>query len=252
MTNSYVKEEYNEWNDSDTVQFLKFGKAYIPDRDRLGEIFATLINIKKKKDFTFVDICSGGGWLTEALLTKFPQSKAIALDGSELMLKQMSERLNNLEDRITYKQFDIFDKDWEKELGEVDYFVSSLAIHHLDDQEKEELFERLYKVLPQKGGLIILDLINPISEEERKVFAREWNYIVEKQSIELFGNLDAYNFFVDDQWNYFLHPDDPIDKPSALMDQIKWLQRAGYYETHSVQVLAGHAIISGFKFPERV
>lgn len=40
---------------------------------------------------------------------------------------------------------------------------------------------------------------------------------------------------------------DPIDQPSALFDQIKWLEAAGLTSVDVHWLKAGHAIFSGFK-----
>ena len=40
---------------------------------------------------------------------------------------------------------------------------------------------------------------------------------------------------------------DPIDQPSALLDQLKWLEAAGLRNVDVHWLMAGHAIFSGVK-----
>jgi hypothetical protein len=46
-------------------------------------------------------------------------------------------------------------------------------------------------------------------------------------------------------YRYF-DPDD-IDKPSRLLDQLKWLEQAGFADVDVYWMLAGHAIFGGRK-----
>ena len=57
-----------KWDESDSEQFLKFDKALVPYREKLEMIFIDLLAKNTDKEFTVVDICVGGGWLTEAIL----------------------------------------------------------------------------------------------------------------------------------------------------------------------------------------
>lgn len=247
MNKTNPQETEIAWDESDSEQFLRFGKALVPYREKLEKIFIDLLSRKPQEAFTVVDICVGGGWLTESIIKKFPKSKVIALDGSEKMLDYTKSRLKTFEDRITFRKFDLREEGWVENLVKVDYFVSSLAIHHLDDIEKERLFKRLHSTLESNGRIIIADLIKPSSEESRLIAAREWAEIVKEQSISLYGNLKAYEFFEKEQWNIFYYPDDPIDKPSTLLNQLNWLENAGFENTEVLFYHAGHALFSGFK-----
>ena len=60
--------------------------------------------------------------------------------------------------------------------------------------------------------------------------------------------MKAFEFFQDDTWNYYSDPaPDPIDQPSALLDQLKWLEAAGLRNVDVHWLKAGHAIFSGVK-----
>ena len=97
-------------------------------------------------------------------------------------------------------------------------------------------------------GLLSADLIEPESLLGRDVAARGWDDAVRRRSLELDGDLKAFEFFQDDAWNYFSDPEpDPIDRPSALLDQLKWLEAAGLADVDVHWLKAGHAIFSGVK-----
>ncbi|KUO53142.1 MAG: hypothetical protein APF76_03625 [Desulfitibacter sp. BRH_c19] len=235
-----------KWNESDSEQFLQFGKALVPYREKMEKILIDLLFTYSQNEFTVVDICVGGGWLAESILKRYPKSKVIALDGCEKMLNYAKDRLTSCADRVTFKKFDIHKQSWEENLGKVDCFTSILAIHHLNDSEKEMLFKRLYSGLKRKGRFIIADIIKPVTEESRLIAAREWDEIVEEQSMSFYGDLRAYKFFEREQWNIFYYPD-PVDKPSILASQLKWLKNAGFRNIEVLFYHAGHALFTGSK-----
>ena len=97
-------------------------------------------------------------------------------------------------------------------------------------------------------GLLSAALIEPESLLGRDVAARGWDDAVHRRSLELNGDLKAFELFRDDAWNYFSDPEpDPIDRPPALLDQLKWLEAAGLGDVDVHWLKAGHAIFSGVK-----
>ncbi len=62
------------------------------------------------------------------------------------------------------------------------------------------------------------------------------------------GPDDPHRKFVEHNWNYHAVPNpDPIDQPSPLLAQLKWLEQAGFVEVDVHWLLAGHAIFSNRK-----
>lgn len=236
------------WNESDTEVFLRYGKVFVPERDELEKDFIDLIPADRDEHFVAVDIATGGGWSTETILKHYPKARVIALDGSPGMLQYTKERLRAYQDRLEFRQFDLLDSSWLDDLpNEIRCFVSSLAIHHLDLQQKQDLFQALYHKLQNQGALLIADILKPASEASRRNMSRCWNDITKKQSIELLGNLEAYDYFLYDKWNLFEYPDDPIDKPSTLFEQMNALQQAGFTGIDVFWAKAGHALFGGYK-----
>jgi len=242
-----TNQSHAQWQETDSDFFIQYGKAFIPERDKLQELSLQLISHNEDDSFTVVDICVGGGWLTEAILQRYPHSNVIALDGSESMLRYTSDRLEVFKNRVSFKTFDLLSPTWMNGMEGIDYFVSSLAIHHLNDHEKKSTFKNLYKKLNPGGKFIIADLIQHESKEARLISAQEWDQMVKQQSLDFFGDLKAYEFFKEEEWNLFYFPDDPIDKPSTLFNQLTWLKDAGFQQVDVHYHRAGHVLFSGTK-----
>ncbi len=124
--------------------------------------------------------------------------------------------------------------------------VSSLAVHHLEGSEKAELFRAMYDLLIPGGTFLIADIVQPTTKEGITYAAQQWDMAVQEQSKKLDDSLKTYEYFVAERWNYFLHPD-PGDKPSTLLDQLFWLQEAGFVKADVYWMKAGHAIFGARK-----
>lgn len=237
-----------KWTESDTDLFLRYGRIFVPERDELAKTFIDLIPANRNESFVAVDIATGGGWLTEAIVSHFPKAHVIALDGSPGMLKHTKERLYQYTDRLAFRKFDLFDHSWLDDLqNNVKCFVSSLAIHHLDLDQKQDLFKKLYLHLQGNGALLVADIVKPAGEASKRSMSRSWDEITRKQSLKLEGNLEAYEYFLDEKWNLFDYPDDPVDKPSTLPKQLNALQQAGFADVDVCWAKAGHALFGGYK-----
>lgn len=243
-----MNEQETRWNESDTELFLKYGEVFVPERNEIAKAFINLIPAGRQETFTAVDIGVGGGWLTETILEHFPNADVIALDGSEGMINHTKERLSHYESRLKFRKFNLLDESWHTEFeNKVKCFVSSLVIHHLDDHGKQKLFKSLYRMLQQDGALLIADILKPANEKGRVHMSRSWDEITKMQSLDLLGNLKAYNFFINEKWNLFEYPDDPIDKPSTLGNQLRWMEQSGLTGVDTFWAKAGHALFGGYK-----
>lgn len=236
------------WSENESDIFIKYGKSFVPYREKQIEIICDLalpINLSTSNP-CIVDLCCGQGLLTEALLEKHPNVHVIALDASPTMLQEVETRLVRFKDRLEVKLFDLNSSNWRQFSKPIDAFVSSLAIHHLDANEKKALFVDLNKALKPKGAFLIADLILPLSAESLLVAAKNWNEITKDHSLEFEGNLSAFDMFCKLEWNYFNYPSS-TDKPSSLLDQLKWLEIAGFKNVEAFWIFAGHAIYGGYK-----
>ncbi|HEX7063459.1 MAG TPA: class I SAM-dependent methyltransferase [Bacillales bacterium] len=238
-----------KWNEEDTDLFIRYGRILVPERDELANHFADLIPASRNEAFVAVDIAAGGGWLTETIVRNYPKAHVIVLDGSPGMLKHTEKRLAAYAARLEFREFDLHDSSWYEDLRDTaKCFVSSLAIHHLDLQQKQDLFKNLYEILQQNGALLIADIVKPAGESSRRRMSQSWDEMTKKQALELEGHLQAYDFFLNERWNLFEYPDDPIDKPSTLLEQLNAMSQAGFSDVDVWWAKAGHALFGGYKY----
>ncbi len=238
------------WKETDSEVFSRLGEVFTPGREEIEKTILDHIPAEHGEFFLAVDIGCGSGWLGETVLREYPNSRLLALDGSEEMMGRAKERLAGFGERAEFRSFRLEDPAWVSgiEVG-VRCFISSLVIHHLDGAGKREFFRRVFEKLEPGGALLYADVTEEKSEFGRRHMARAWNEEVERRSLELTGDDRAHRFFVDEGWNMYEHPD-PMDKPSGASEQLRWLEEAGYRGVDVPWARAGHAVFCGYKDDE--
>jgi len=238
------------WTEEHSQHFIDLGRIYTPRRDEIAQAFVDLVPANDDHAFTGVELGTGQGWLTTAILTRYPNATMIGLDGSEAMLAATVEATTQFGNRFEGRLFRLEDPAWIDELPEgLRCIVSSLVIHHLDSPGKQGLFRALFAKLAPGGGLLINDVMEPAGEWSRRHWARAWNEDVRSQSLEFAGDEAAYDQFVSDKWNFYEYPDpeDEIDHPSTVVEQLNWLGAAGFTRIDVWWARAGHVLFGGYK-----
>ncbi len=238
------------WKEADSEVFSRLGEVFTPGRGEIERAILDHVPAERDEAFFAVDAGCGTGWLGGAMLREYPNSRLLALDGSGGMLRLAKERLEPFGSRVELRPFRLEEAGWPSRIEEpVRCFLSCLAIHHLDGAEKRGLYGRLFEKLEPGGALLYADVVEARSEPGRKHMARAWNEEVKRRSSGLTGGDRAYRLFVDDGWNMYEHPD-PMDKPSGIAEQLRWLEEAGCEGVDLPWSRAGHAVFCGYKDSE--
>ncbi len=236
------------WNEQDSRDFLETAEYYLPERGLQLAIIGDLV-ASTPAPRQIVELCCGGGLLTRSLLDRFPRAEMLALDGSPTMLEAARQQAGPHAGRLTTHLFDLASTDWRTLPCQADAVVSSLAVHHLDGPGKQALFGDIAAMLGPGGVFVLADLFAATTPTGKTISGRMWDDTVRAASLARDGNLAAYEYFRQDQWNIFNQPQpaDSIDQPSSLHDQLDWLRAAGLAAVDCHWMRAGHAIVSGRK-----
>ena len=246
-----MNETSNQWSEGDSETFLDLGEIFVPGRAEQMAALLDLIPARADEQFTIVELASGEGALAQAILERFQVCHYIAFDGSAVMRQHMRERLTQFSERLEIRAFELAEREWRTTLpGPLRCVVSSLSIHHLFDEEKQQLFRELADHLEPMGALLVADIIKPATQQIADLFAQQYDDIVRKQSLIMRGDLSGFEQFQHLKWNYFLHDYhsvDTNDHPSCLSDQLRWLREAGFSVVDCFWMQAGHAVYGGYK-----
>ncbi len=233
------------WSEDDSRYFIDYGAYFVPERETQIDTICSVIP-DAPADSLIVDICCGEGLLTAALAKRFGACRLVALDGSAEMLKAAAERLRATGAYWRTRQMAIGDGGWRRFDAPVHAFVSSLAVHHLDGPGKARLYRDLAGQLAPGGVIVICDIVEARSGEGERLWERHWDDGVRVRAAELDGGEDMLHLFRNDGWNYYSDPQaDPVDMPSGLFEQMKWMEEAGLEDIDLHWLKAGHAIFSG-------
>lgn len=238
------------WDENSSRLFIDFGRYFVPERETQIQTIVDLIPAPDGSAHV-LELSCGEGVLAEAILRRLPQVTVHGYDISSEMLRQASSRLADFGARFIPRPFDLAERNWRQTTTPFHAVVSSLTVHHLDGPEKLRLFLDLYRMLVPGGVLIIADLIQPTSERGTAVAARAWDEAVRQRALRFDNHTQAFKQFQQEQWNMYRYPEpDPekgMDKPSTLLDQLKWMEQAGFTAVDVHWMQAGHVIFSGSK-----
>jgi tRNA (cmo5U34)-methyltransferase len=183
-----------EWSESGRVS--EYLSREIPHR-RIAE--GLLLEALPERVDCFLDLGTGDGRLIRLVRERHPEARAIGIDSSEPMLERAAEHLG-AESAVELRHHDLALP--LAESGSFDAVVSGLAIHHLEDERKQELFAEIHALLAPGGVFANLDLVSPATPELHERFRRE------------IGRVE----------------DDPSDRLADLSAQMEWLRDAGFDE----------------------
>ncbi|MCB9007792.1 MAG: class I SAM-dependent methyltransferase [Ardenticatenaceae bacterium] len=237
------------WQENDSQDFIDYGRYFVPQREYQMQTIADLIPLADQPA-QILELSCGEGLLAETLLRRFPGITLHGYDLSPAMLEQAQARLAHYGNRFVPRQFDLAEGEWRTAKPTFHAVVSSLTIHHLDGPDKLRLFLDLAQMLLPGGVVVIADLVAPTRALGTAVAAQAWDEAVRQRSQQLDGNDNALAHFERLKWNLYRYPEDPteaIDKPSSLLDQLKWLEQAGFTAVDLHWALAGHVLYSGVK-----
>lgn len=243
-----MTDEQWAWTEKNSADYRRIAVVAVPARDEQLATLLTLLPFGRDETFRAVELASGEGALSWALLDCWPEANVLALDGSVQMRAHAAERLGRFGGRVSVEPFDLAAPDWLPKMEGADCVLSSLCVHHLDGEGKRRLFAAVAERLSPRGVFLIADLIAPQRPEAGRLFAAELDRAAEAQSLAVGGSLDLFEQFSELGWNWFRHPD-PFDTPSPLPDQLGWLREAGFGVADCFWLQAGHAIYGGYMSP---
>lgn len=164
-----------------------------------------------------LDIGAGTGLLSALLLKKYPQAKITLIDISAQMLEVARQRLKALSDI----EFIIDDFARHQFTSSFDIIASSLAIHHLDDREKESLYQKVYHIMNKSGCFINADQVMGSTPHLENLYKEDWRKKV------LASPLTPEEIARADERTR-------MDQMSTLKDQLGWLRNAGFCDVDCV------------------
>jgi SAM-dependent methyltransferase len=153
---------------------VSFWKSTSSDRERRRGahrvLMAELLPFAADEAFTFVDLGAGTGAAARTIMDHYPAARAILADYSPQMMAQGVIELEPYAGRYEYAEFDLARSGaWPSAIpAQVDAVITSLAVHHVTDARKQELFGEIMARLVPGGWFLNYDPLatsDPVVEE---------------------------------------------------------------------------------------
>jgi ubiquinone/menaquinone biosynthesis C-methylase UbiE len=170
-----IQEQFN----SIAQRYDNQRRCFIPCFD---DFYKTSISLLKyyRDDFRkIVDLGAGTGLLTKEMYELYPDSHYVLIDISKDMLKVAEERFMGL-DNFKYLEYNYIE---DIPINNCDLICSALSIHHLENNEKENLYENIYKKLSSDGCFINLDQFVGETETINDLYNRWWYNFIDHSGI---------------------------------------------------------------------
>lgn len=235
----------DRWTQEASDVYRQLAMIAVPSRTEQIATLLTLMPFAPDDTFAVVELASGEGRLSYAILDAFPNASVLALDYEVSMREETENRLAPFGGRGRVDKFDMKQTDWYDLMADADVVVSSLCIHHLTGEEKQVMFRAVHEKLSNRGVFLIADLTLPQRPQANEVFRATWDESARQASLDLTGDTGVFDLFESEDWNYYRVPDD-FDKPSPLFHQLQWLADAGFHQVDCFWMQAGHAIYGGY------
>ncbi len=217
---------------SDVKQFDDHIKLIVPRYEELHEAVLRSIPPDLPKNLKILELGCGTGELTKRLCDRYPQARIIGLDYSPRMLSVCREKLKRFGGQVQLIEGDFTTTDFP--CG-CDVVISTLAIHHLTDPQKLELFKKIYSVLKREGWFVNGDVV--LFESSRHIFLQDQ---VRTEHASASGvALDALDAETQTGTG---------DNLSTLKAQINLLEIAGFHSIDVIWKYYQFVVYGGFKY----
>jgi tRNA (cmo5U34)-methyltransferase len=225
MEKKALKEKFDE----NVEHYDKIRKLIIPCFDDLYNITTELAYFKKE-NLKILDLGAGTGLLTKYLFERYPGAEFTLIDLSDEMLKVAKSRFKD-HDNFEYVIADYSNYDFKDSF---DIIVSSLSIHHLEDDDKKKLYKKIYNNLNNSGIFLNADQVIGSTPNIDKSYQKNW---LEK--------IDENNFSGQEKDTAIERM--KFDKPATFEDNLKWLNECGFKDVDIYYKYYNFCIFYGIK-----
>ena len=232
------------WQQQEVVDgFIGDRRKLIPLWDVQEALVRRLLTRGGRQIGRFLDLGAGDGGFAELVMDEFPDSTGVLVDFSDPMLAAAEQRLAGKDGRWEIVRGDLGTPAWQEGLpagGGYDAIVSRLAIHHLPDERKRQLYEEAFALLTpgavflnwehvETGG-IAEGLFDEFFRERLLEAEREHEHPRTPEEV-----MASYDDAADD---------DVLCEPET---QCEWLRDIGFEQVDTYFKLPGLAIFGGTK-----
>lgn len=215
--------------DSTASIYDRSRRQLIPCFDDFYRAALELVPLGPDDAIDILDLGAGTGLMAAFLADAFPRARLTLVDVAAEMLDRARERFSSDGARFTYA---VLDYAAGKLPGAFDVVVSCLSVHHLGDAEKAALFRRVRAALRPCGVFINADQVLGATPAVEARQHDAWLVAVRRLGVS-------------DEDLAAAQERQKHDCPSTLVDQLHWLEEAGFTDVDCAYRSGMFAVYSG-------
>jgi tRNA (cmo5U34)-methyltransferase len=221
-----IKNHFNEEAGEFDALILKL----IPYYTEMTDALVRAIPFKTDEQINVMDLGCGTGTVAQKIQNTFPNAKISCLDIAENMVAMTQKKLDGKADCYISDFYEFnFDKKY-------DAIVSSLALHHLaNDEDKQKFYQKIYDALNTDGVFYNADVVLGSNDHLQKVYMDQWKSFMHT------------NVSMDEIENKWIVKYKTEDRPASLMNHIDWLKNTGFSDIDVVWKYYNYAVYGGCK-----
>ena len=220
-----LKDQFNQVSRKYDVQRPKL----IPCFNDFYTICLPIINRHKHLQHV-LDIGAGTGLFTQFVYQQRPELQFTLIDISNEMLAVAKERFAGA-GNVTYQEQDFANQPLT---GKYDLIISALAIHHLDDEQKETLYKKVYDALNHGGMFINADQVTGRSDWFDDYYKSHWRETISTSGLDPTAVDNALERV-------------KLDRFAKLEPQLQMLEQIGFSQVDCIYKHNNFAVFAGLK-----
>jgi tRNA (cmo5U34)-methyltransferase len=184
----------------------------VPGYKEMLSALVAVLPFEPKDRIVVADLGTGSGLVAGLIKLSFPKAKITCIDMAPAMLDIAKRKLSKYQD-IKYELADLAEYTFKQKF---DVIASSLALHHLEPNEKKVAFyKKARKALKPGGVLLNADIVLASDDKAQNVYLRKW----EEFLLQSFSRQDV-------DGNYRRYKKE--DRPNTLCGELDFLEKAGF------------------------
>ncbi len=208
---------YSEWHTIEHALRYLSRADKLPHRTDAEKVLFDQIPEGTKR---VLDLGTGDGRTLSLVKLTFPNIEGVALDFSDAMLEKAKKRFAN-DSTIKVVKHDFSLPLPMQQLGYFDAIVSSLAIHHLEDSRKKQLYGEVFQLLNSQGVFCNLEHVASATPSLHLKFIEQIGWTPETE--------------------------DPSNKLVDVETQLRWLREIGFADVDCNWKWFEVALLVGYK-----
>ncbi|MGH9455189.1 MAG: class I SAM-dependent methyltransferase [Terriglobia bacterium] len=211
MATDRVREHF----DHEAAEFDGLITRLIPRYAGMIDALVSALPFPAGSELRVVDLGSGTGSVALHVKSRFPRARITCVDFSPNMLDVARRRLTGFEG-LQFIEADLTNFQFREKY---DAAVSSLALHHIQaENQKRDVYGRIYSALVPGGVFWNADAVLAPSASLQGLYLEKWKehmrHTVPEKEIE-------------ETW---MVKHAAQDHPKRLLDELRWLEEAGFKE----------------------